>query len=114
MTIDTGQPFVTVLSAEAAASPFGFDATAGTSSTDSWRTNAVRCVLLRTIGTAFETSVSPAFNGATGTALIGVAALPSSTGLAVCTWVSSPGPGTCLASNSNSARARPDLIELNT
>ncbi|CAH0290164.1 hypothetical protein SRABI110_05086 [Pseudomonas carnis] len=69
----------------------------------------MRWVLPRTIGTGFETSVSPAFNGTAGTALTGVAALLSNTGLAASTWVSSRGPATCLTSNSNNARARPDL-----
>ena len=54
----------------AAASPWGFFAATGTSSTCSWRTNVVCWVFLRTAGTAFATRFSPAFNGATGTVLI--------------------------------------------
>ncbi|CAM4157730.1 hypothetical protein PSSY5922_27760 [Pseudomonas synxantha] len=69
---------------------------------------------MRTTGTEFETSVSPAFNGTTGTALTGVAELLSNTGLAASTCVSNRGPATCLASNSNSARTRPDLTPLST
>ncbi len=69
----------------------------------------MRWALPRTIGTGFETSVSPAFNGTTGTTLTGVAALLSKTGFAASTCAPNPGPTTCLASNSNNARARPDL-----
>ncbi|CRM49655.1 hypothetical protein [Pseudomonas sp. 25 E 4] len=81
VTIDTGQPLVTVLSEEAAASPAGFFADTGTSSTGDSCTSAVRCVFFRTVGTAFGTNSSPTFSGAT--ALIGVAALANNTGFSV-------------------------------
>ncbi|CRM14449.1 hypothetical protein [Pseudomonas sp. 25 E 4] len=108
VTIDTGQPWVTVLSEEAAASPAGFFADTGTSSTGDSCTSAVRCVFFRTAGTAFGTSASPTFSGAT--ALIGVAALHSSNGLAVSTCCANPGCANCSASISSQRRTCPDLM----
>ena len=73
VTIETGQPLVQVFAEQTEASPLGFFAEAGASSTGSCFTNAVRAVFgSRTIGAGLEISSTPAFNGAaaafTGTA----------------------------------------------
>ncbi|WP_218170472.1 hypothetical protein, partial [Pseudomonas sp. P7758] len=73
VTIDTGQPVVQVLAEQADASPWGFFAEAGASSTGSCFTNAVRAVFgSRTIGAGLDISSTPAFNG-TAAALTGTA-----------------------------------------
>jgi hypothetical protein len=59
VTIDTGQPWVTVLSDAATASPLGFFAEAGASSTGSCLTSVVRWDLLRTAGTGLKPTDRP-------------------------------------------------------
>ncbi|MNF94867.1 hypothetical protein D3C84_775880 [compost metagenome] len=124
MTSDTGQPWVTLRSAESALSPLGFFAWAGASSCGSCRPRRVFASdLLRAIasGLSTRTSAAPAVlicNGTAGAGLNPALCALISNGLRVFAWARrSDRPVSCarrtLAAASH-RRARSDLILLST
>ncbi|VVO07178.1 hypothetical protein PS834_03137 [Pseudomonas fluorescens] len=108
--MDTGQPWVAVLSALALAAPLGFFAEEGASSTASCLIKAVLGAdFSRTSGTGLATSIAPALSGTLGTVLICVAGLPSNNGLSASAWGPNPVCANGRASCSSHWRTRPDL-----